>query len=154
MFIPHHTHTHTHTPNQELLMQPHLPRFYHNNTSFVHMLVFNKYLILNMHSVNIKVYMASLSWLQFRCVSWWMILEEDDSLTSYWKHHRQSVWLPKVCRMYASVCCMSTKFVAPWRWPHPVTESCWSSASQIHCDRLDGKLRAHYDICTEHVWHV
>jgi len=27
-----HTHTHTYTPNKELHMQPHLPRFCHNNT--------------------------------------------------------------------------------------------------------------------------
>ena len=33
LITPHHTHTcaRTHTPNQELHMQPHLPRFCHNN---------------------------------------------------------------------------------------------------------------------------
>jgi len=36
-----HTHTHTHTPNQELHMRPHLPSFYHNNTSLHCILSFN-----------------------------------------------------------------------------------------------------------------
>jgi len=41
--------------------------------------------------MNIKEYVVSLPWLQFRCVSWWMIPEEEVSLSSYWKHHRYSV---------------------------------------------------------------